>query len=134
MRLLEQATKQAESGMPRGGIRSTSFKPGVSGNPGGRPKKPRTIEARRIEADAKALARQRAPEAIQALANIMNDAKAPPAARVSAATVILDRAYGKPRQEVEISRKPDLSRLSDEQLETLVQLYTLALPSEETAH
>jgi len=31
--------------MPRGGRRSTSFKPGVSGNPGGRPKKPAKIEA-----------------------------------------------------------------------------------------
>jgi Family of unknown function (DUF5681) len=49
--------------MMRGGKRSTSFKLGVSGNPGGRPKKPQTIEARKIEADVKALARECAPEA-----------------------------------------------------------------------
>jgi hypothetical protein len=59
---------------------------------------------------------------------------APPAARISAATAILDRGCGKPRQEVEIARRPDLSRLTDKQLETLVQLYALALPSEPTTH
>ena len=120
--------------MPRGGLRTTSFRPGVSGNPGGRPKRPRTIEARRIEADAKALARSLAPEAMQTLANIMSDPKAPPAARISATMALLDRAFGKPGQAVEISRKPDLSRLTDEQLETLLEIYSSALPSEATAH
>ncbi len=47
-----QPNRRAEA-MPRGGKRSTSFKPGVSGNPGGRPKKPATIERRQVEADAK---------------------------------------------------------------------------------
>jgi hypothetical protein len=82
--------------MARGGRRSTSFKPGSSGNPGGRPKKPQTIEARRIVADVKALARECAPEAISTLKAIMLDAKAPSAARISAAQTLLDRGYGRP--------------------------------------
>ncbi len=32
----------------------------------------------------------------------MEDKKAPPAARVSAATAVLDRGWGKPRQEQEV--------------------------------
>ena len=42
--------------MPRGGKRSTSFKPGMSGNPDGRPKRSQTLERMKIEADVKALA------------------------------------------------------------------------------
>jgi hypothetical protein len=44
--------------MAKGGLRSTSFKPGVSGNPDGRPKRPETIEARRVVADVKAASRE----------------------------------------------------------------------------
>ena len=120
----------------RGGLRSTSFKTGISGNPGGRPKRPATIAARRIEADAKALARQCAPEAVSSLKTIMIDAKAPPAARISAATAILDRGYGKARQEVEI-RKPNLDRLTDQDLDELERLTLLLFADDEveaTAH
>ena len=42
------------------------------------------------------LARKHAPEAIQTLADIAK--KGTPGARVSAAIVLLDRAYGKPAQ------------------------------------
>jgi hypothetical protein len=117
--------------MPRGGRRSTSFRPGVSGNPGGRPMRPSTVEAKRIEADVKALARQCAPEAIATLRIVMVNEKAPPAARISAATVLLDRGYGKARQEVEI-RKPNLARLTDEELEELERLTLLMLDDDET--
>jgi len=120
--------------MPRGGIRSTSFKPGVSGNPGGRPKKAQTIEARRRVADVRALAREYAPDALSTLRTIMLDEKAPPAARISAAVALLDRGYGKPRQEVEIARRRDFSRLSDEELVEFERLMTLALPPEATEH
>ncbi len=41
--------------------------------------------------------------AIKVLAGIMNQAKAPAAARTAAASAILDRAYGKPKQEIEHS-------------------------------
>jgi hypothetical protein len=116
----------------RGGRRSTSFKSGVSGNPGGRPKRPQTIEARRIIIDVKALARECAPQAISTLEAIMLDPKAPPAARIGAATAILDRAYGRPGQAVEVTFKPwDLSKLNDAQLDQLDQLLTIVGPKSE---
>lgn len=40
------------------------------------------------------------PKAVLVLAGIMNDAEAPPAARVAAANAILDRWAGKPAQAV----------------------------------
>jgi hypothetical protein len=41
------------------------------------------------------------PAAIEALASIMNNEKASDAARVSAATALLDRGYGKPQQHID---------------------------------
>jgi hypothetical protein len=104
----------------RGGLRSTSFKSGISGNPGGRPKRAQTIEARRIIVDVKALARECAPEAISML-----DPKAPSAARIGAATAILDRGYGKPGQALDVTFKPwDLRKLTDDQLHQFHELLT----------
>ncbi len=117
--------------MPRGGLRSTSFKAGVSGNPEGRPKKADTIEAKKIIADVRTLAREIAPEALETLKSVMLDTKAPPAARIGAATAILDRGYGKPGQAVNISgavETYDLEKLSDEDLETLVRILTPVAP------
>ncbi len=68
------------------------FEAGQSGNPGGRPK-----AAHRV----RDLARERTEDAIQVLVDIMRDDGAPSAARVSAATAILDRGYGKPSQPVD---------------------------------
>jgi hypothetical protein len=85
----------------KGGRRSTCFKPGVSGNPDGRPKRPETIEARRVVADVKAAARELTLDAMDTLKEVMKDPKAPPAARVGAATAILDRGWGKPTQPIE---------------------------------
>lgn len=65
---------------------------GQSGNLSGRPK---------IVGELKELAAQHTPQAIQTLADIMNDKEAPPAARVAASTALLDRVYGKPQQNVE---------------------------------
>jgi hypothetical protein len=87
--------------MPKGGRRSTSFKPGVSGNVNGRPKRPETIEARRVVADVKAAARELTLDAMDTLKLVMKDPKAPPAARVGAATAVLDRGWGKPTQPIE---------------------------------
>lgn len=44
-----------------------------------------------------------ADEAINTLVEVMRDSAAPPQARIAAANGILDRAFGKPRQEVEHS-------------------------------
>src|SRR5207302_1064619 len=71
---------------------SGSFQPGVSGNPGGRPK---------VLADVQAAAQEHSVDAIKTLASIMNNAKAPAAARIAAASVLLDRGYGKALQTVE---------------------------------
>jgi predicted ATP-dependent serine protease len=85
----------------KGGRRSTSFKPGVSGNPDGRPKRPETIATRRVVADVKATARDLTLDAMDTLKQVMKDPKAPPAARVGAATAILDRGWGKPQQQID---------------------------------
>ena len=60
------------------------FQRGTSGNPGGRPRVAHSIQE---------LARKHAPEAIKTLADIAKNGT--PAARVSAAIALLDRAYGK---------------------------------------
>lgn len=86
--------------MPKGGLRTTSFKPGVSGNPNGRPKRPETIEARKVVADVKSAARELTPVAMDTLEKAMTDQKAPWAAKITAAIAVLDRGWGKPTQKV----------------------------------
>jgi hypothetical protein len=118
--------------MPRGGLRCTSFKPGVSGNPGGRPKRPQTVEARRIILGAKEAAREMTLDAIDTLASIMKDPKAPAAARISAAVALLDRGHGRPYQAVDVKDEVDLGLLSDEELYTLDRILSrAALPAPE---
>jgi hypothetical protein len=46
------------------------------------------------------LARGHTETALNVLAGIMNETQAPHAARVSAATALLDRGWGKPRQPI----------------------------------
>jgi len=67
------------------------FKLGVSGNPGGRPK---------VVHDVIALARIHAPAAINALVDVMQNSTKDQA-RVAAANALLDRGYGRPKQELE---------------------------------
>jgi hypothetical protein len=67
------------------------FKAGKSGNPGGRPK---------ADIELRELARKQTRKAVRVLTEIMSDKKAQSRARVLAATVLLDRAWGKPRQEI----------------------------------
>ena len=70
-------------------ITNTAWAKGQSGNPGGRP---RILEAVRD------IARESTTLAIETLRTIAADQAAPHAARVSAATALLDRAWGKPAQ------------------------------------
>ena len=72
----------------------------------GRPKRPATIEARRLFRDVGTAARERTEDAIDTLADIMRDPKAPAAARVSAAQALLDRGYGKPVRRSRLARNP----------------------------
>jgi hypothetical protein len=71
---------------------STSFKPGQSGNPNGRPK---------VLADVQNAAREHSSEAIETLAQIMRNPRAPATARIAAASALLDRGYGRPLQTVD---------------------------------
>jgi hypothetical protein len=48
--------------------------------------------------DIRSLARAHTETAVRALAGIMRQAKAPAAARVAAASALLDRGWGKPAQ------------------------------------
>ena len=72
-------------------ITNTTWAKGQSSNPGGRP---RILEAVRD------IARASTTLAIEKLRTIAADTDAPHAARVSAATALLDRAWGKPAQQL----------------------------------
>ena len=71
---------------------STSFQPGTSGNPGGRPKGLSEVIA---------LAREHTDLAITPLVDLAKQTKAAPAARVAAASALLDRGWGKPAQAIQ---------------------------------
>ena len=71
---------------------STLFRPGTSGNPGGRPKGLSEVIA---------LAREHTELAITTLVDIAKQTKAAPAARVAAASALLDRGWGKPAQAIQ---------------------------------
>ena len=51
--------------------------------------------------DIRSLARSHTETALKTLASIMNEAQAPPAARVAAANSLLDRGWGKAEQKIE---------------------------------
>jgi hypothetical protein len=70
----------------------TKWKPGQSGNPGGRPKEEREV----LE-----LARQHSPEAIRKLVEWMRSDSSK--ASIMACQALLDRAFGKPAQAVAVS-------------------------------
>jgi hypothetical protein len=69
------------------------FKPGHSGNPGGRP---------RIAWEVRALAQQHAPDAIRVLVALMKGSE-DERVRVAAASTVLDRALGRPEQAVAVT-------------------------------
>lgn len=56
-------------------------------------------------------AAEKGEEALGVLVNVMLDENAPHAARISAATAILDRGFGKPQQKVEHSGGVKIERV-----------------------
>ena len=71
----------------------TSFRPGHSGNPSGRPKQ---------SVQLKELAREQTAKAIKTLVDVMDNSDRD-AARVRAAEILLDRAWGRAPQAMELS-------------------------------
>jgi hypothetical protein len=71
---------------------SSAWKPGETGNPGGRPA---------VVKEVRELAQQYTVEAIETLANIMQDPSEHASARVHAADIILNRGHGKAPQVIE---------------------------------
>jgi hypothetical protein len=88
------------------------FPKGRSPNPGGRP---------RVLKDIQELAREKSPEALETLADIMANQKAPAAARVAAANALLDRGYGRPLQSLSqtmtINKRAE--EMTDDELATI---------------
>jgi HEAT repeat protein len=99
------------------------FKPGVSANPGGRPK---------VAAEVRALAQEHSAEAVRILVEIMQNSKAPLASRAAAANNILDRAIGRPEfsGKIETTNQANfnLDRLSDGERLVFEQLCVQAAP------
>ena len=70
------------------------FAPGISGNPGGRPKLP---------AEMREIFQAKGPEAAEILVKHLRNSD--PRVSVAAAREILDRAYGKPVQSINVDRE-----------------------------
>jgi hypothetical protein len=88
------------------GREATQWKPGQSGNPGGRPAVIREIRD---------LARENTLKAFNTLLNACEAEDAPWAARVAAAAHILDRGYGKPTQHVSQTVR-HIKQMTDDEL------------------
>ena len=82
----------------------------ASPNPRGRPKQPKTV------AEVRALAQEKTAAMIEVLGRVALNPKAPFAARVAAASSILDRGWGKPHQSMDINHgaKDGLAALLEE--------------------
>jgi hypothetical protein len=86
-------------------LKAMLFQKGRSGNPGGRPKKTEQL----IEIEQ--LARQCAPQAMEAPVKIATTGKSD-SARVAASIAILDRAFGRPRQMLQVQSESNVQYLS----------------------
>lgn len=65
----------------------------------------------KVKIELREAAREYTQDALKALVDIMTDIDAPHAARVSAASAILDRGYGKPSQALDVDHTATISNL-----------------------
>jgi hypothetical protein len=94
--------------------------PGGNAGKGRRPGVPN-----KATAAVREIAQQYTVEAVEALAAVMRDPKAPPAARVSAATALLDRGHGKPTQPIAgDDEMPPVSLSIEEQQRQVLEILT----------
>jgi hypothetical protein len=91
----------------RGGKR-----PGA-GRPKGSPNK--------VRPEVRLVARDFGPEAIGVLRRIMNDENTPAAQRISAAALLLDRAYGRALQPIDPALNFNPDDLSDDELVRIIR-------------
>jgi hypothetical protein len=103
-------SENTQEQIPRRPAPRTAWKPGQSGNPGGRP---------RELADVKALAREHTTEAIATLVDLMRTGKTD-SARAAAASELLSRAWGKPSLPLLHENGPPQLILTDEQHASLI--------------
>ena len=112
-------TASENKGKNRGGIENLRlFKPGQSGNPGGRPKVDKTV---------KALAREHTEDAVRTLAEILKNGAASESSRVQAASALLDRGWGRPLQQLEIGEAGAFSEMDEEAVDAFIASATLKL-------
>lgn len=83
------------------------FQKGQSGNPGGRQKLPYDLKVR---------CRDLTPEMVDVWAKVARDEAAPAKARVDAASAIVERAYGRAPQTLDVTVNSPLDDLSADQL------------------
>lgn len=95
------------------------FKPGQSGNPGGRPALLKGVQA---------LARERTEDSVRALLQALKV----PGERVAAATILLAYGYGRPVQTMNLRRIREIGDLDEEELVALAG--TKEAPSDGTRH
>jgi hypothetical protein len=91
----------------------TSFKPGKSGNPSGRPKKTPT------QREFEAVCRENADKALSVLLDVMRDCDASHRDRLQAVSIMLDRGFGKAVGRdvlLRLSGTADPTRMTDAQL------------------
>jgi hypothetical protein len=107
-----------------GGVTGAGFTPGVSGNPGGRPKGLSRRVRELVGENGEAIA--------EYMHSVMNDERARTADRLEAAKWLADRGFGKALQalEIDVNRYPvlDLTGVSTEDLDAMLAILTRYVP------